>query len=566
MQPSIVPVRRTPVWPFATLALVFALTFASSASASPVMTLRDGGGGAFVREDRYLPRDELPAAGATATAAAPARPLARAAADGASRRTVRGELARMLAAGAIDQAAHDLRRQTYVDALKMRRRLAGARRAALGAVLRNLEDVAASGGLTASRLPALFETVARNREWWSRGPLLRNGARVSFAGSSLVWQHYTGQGLQIQWLGTFGKANGLWQAQTHDAALRKLLDEALGLAAERAGGIAFEYLFRFDGGRPPWVSGLAQGTAVQALSRAAVRLNEPRFFASARSGLGVFREGPPGGVRVATDAGAHYLIYSFAPGLRVLNAFTQALNGLNDFAVLANDAEGRELFEAGDRQLRVELQSYDTGAWSRYSNQRESDLSYHKLSRDFLRNLCTRLVALKERTAVAPAPGEPGTPVPATPAGGAPTLAPPSGGAVSVPAPDPPAALAPGPAGPPPVADPQPYCETAQRFTRYLTTAPVLRLVSRRARAGHAVSVRLALSKPAFVSAAFQRDGRTVAVLRGRFASGVRALRWTRPRASGRYTVILRATDLAGNDGSAKGTLRVLKAKKRRKR
>ncbi len=34
------------------------------------------------------------------------------------------------------------------------------------------------------------------------------------------------------------------------------------------------------------------------------------------------------------------LIYSFAPKLRVLNAFTQAVNGLHDFAVLSRDPEG----------------------------------------------------------------------------------------------------------------------------------------------------------------------------------------------------------------------------------
>ena len=103
------------------------------------------------------------------------------------------------------------------------------------------------------------------------------------------------------------------------------------------------------------MSGLAQGTAIQALARAAVRFGEPRYFEAARAGLGVFREAPPSGVRISTPAGSHYLIYSFAPGLRVLNAFTQAVNGLHDFGALANDAEGRALFAAGEAQLRGEL-------------------------------------------------------------------------------------------------------------------------------------------------------------------------------------------------------------------
>ena len=47
-----------------------------------------------------------------------------------------------------------------------------------------------------------------------------------------------------------------------------LLDEALGLAAVRGGGIAWEYDFRFDGGSPPWVSAITEGTAVEALASA----------------------------------------------------------------------------------------------------------------------------------------------------------------------------------------------------------------------------------------------------------------------------------------------------------
>ncbi len=64
----------------------------------------------------------------------------------------------MLAAGAIDKPTHDARRATYDGARTLQRRLRGARRAALGAVLRNLDEIAARGDMNASRLPALFET------------------------------------------------------------------------------------------------------------------------------------------------------------------------------------------------------------------------------------------------------------------------------------------------------------------------------------------------------------------------------------------------------------------------
>jgi len=536
-------VRRTSL-PWLALALLLALNAAPAASASPLLTLREDGS-TLLRNDRFLPAaDALTGAGATqARTPATRRSRGLSSRAAATKRTVRGELARMLAAAEIDQATHDLDHGIYVNALALRSKLSGARRNALGAVLRNVEDVAAAGGFTATRLPALFETVRRNREWWANGPLLGNGARVSFQGSRIVWQYYAGEGLQIQWLGTFGKANGLWTGG-YDASLRALLDETLALAASRAGGIAWEYLFRFDGGRPPWVSGLAQGTAIQALSRAAVRFAEPRYFEAARAGLGVFREAPPGGVRVATPAGAHYLIYSFAPGLRVLNAFTQAVNGLHDFGALANDAEGRALFAAGEAQLRGELAEYDTGGWTRYSlGGRDATVGYHSLARDFLGNLCERLTEDAARPPVPTAP--------ATPAGGAPAILPPSGGAVPVP---------PAPA----VIDPAPYCGAAQRFTQYLTQAPVVKLVSQRARGGRPAVLRLSVSKPSSVTVRLRRGGKTVVVLGGRLGSGRRSLRWPKPpRSGGEFDVVLGARDITGKVGGATATLKLLKAKRR---
>ena len=50
--------------------------------------------------------------------------------------------------------------------------------------------------------------------------------------------------------------------------MRSLLTEMIPLAAERAGGIVWEYYFYYSGGSPPWVSAMAQGTALEALIRA----------------------------------------------------------------------------------------------------------------------------------------------------------------------------------------------------------------------------------------------------------------------------------------------------------
>lgn len=532
---SIGYVRATPV---ALLGPVLvALLCAAPAPAAPVHVL-DPEGRVHVRQDPFLPPpDPAGTRPEVRKAAGPEVATARAA---SSRRTVPGELRRLLDAGAIDRATHDRHRATWDAARRTLRRLDGRREVELRAVLRNVEQVAAGGGLTSGRLPAAFETVARNRQWWSNGALLGYGQRVAFTGSRLVWQSYPGQGIQIQWLGTFGKANGLFLSGRHDDELAALLDEAVALAAPRAGGLAWESWFRFDGGRPPWVSALSQGTAIQALSRGAVRLAAPGHFETARAGLGIFRARPPAGVRVSTEAGAHYLIYSFAPRLRVLNGFVQSLIGLRDFGALANDEDGRALFAAGEAQLRTEVPRYDTGAWSMYSQARESDLGYHKLLRDFLRNLCGRLEDDRERAArQAQAP----SPVPGT------------GGVAPQPGAAPPA---------PDVPDPALYCETATRFSSYLGVAPQVELGSpspRRPRARRGVTVTYTLSKISTVTTRVSRGGRVVAGRTARLGRGRHVLRFT-PREAGAHAVTVRAVDLAGNAATARAAVAVARARR----
>ena len=173
-----------------------------------------------------------------------------------------------------------------------------------------------------------------------------------------------------------------------------LLDELLALRVPRAGGVAWEYYFAFGGGHPPWVSGLAQGTGIQSIARVAQRTGrKDEVLPIAHQGLGVFKTATPEGVRVPTADGAEYALYSFAPDLRVINGFVQALVGLYDLGKIAGDADAQALYVDGERVARRELPTFDTGAWSLYSRgsiEHESDLSYHQLLRAFLRRMCTR--------------------------------------------------------------------------------------------------------------------------------------------------------------------------------
>ena len=135
-------------------------------------------------------------------------------------------------------------------------------------------------------------------------------------------------------------------------------------------------------------AGSPQGAAIQAYARQSA--HNPAWADVARAGLRVYELPPPSGVRINTPAGAHYLIYSFAPRMRVINAFVYALIGLHDVATTLGDGRAQSLFEAGDAEARLELPRYDTGAWSLYDGVTESNLGYHQLLQGFLVDLCRR--------------------------------------------------------------------------------------------------------------------------------------------------------------------------------
>jgi len=139
-------------------------------------------------------------------------------------------------------------------------------------------------------------------------------------------------------------------------------------------------------------------------------------------------------VRIPTSLGTRFLQYSFAPGASIINAFLQTLIGLYDYAKVSGDPRATALFNAGNAEALAEVPSFDTGAWSLYQPGLEDTLGYHQLVTGFLQQLCTRTAA--------------------------------------------------------PV-----YCTTAQHFQADLTTAPVLSLLTGRARVHKPTSIRFRLSK-----------------------------------------------------------------------
>lgn len=349
--------------------------------------------------------------------------------------TVEGELRKLRDAGDITNRELSQYRRLYRDVearAKAAPKGSTAQKELLG-VLQNTDTIAAGRDLDASIAPSVFLTLQVNRDWWGTKPTPADRSRPVVDGSPLTWQYYRGEGLQIQWLATFGTANALATTTTPAKLeqLRAILDEALRLASTRAGGPAWQYLFDFGGGKPPWGSGMAQATAMQSLVRTSAKLGDPKYREIALQAVSLLRRSSPTGARLKQAQGDHLLLYTFAK-TRVLNAFSQTVSALHEIGAATQDGKVNALYVRAERELRAELPSYDLGNWSRYNigGARETP-SYHLLSRDNLRNLCRVLTA--DATAFAA-----GQPV----AGG----------------------LPPAPAAP--------YCAMSDRFTRDLVTTP----------------------------------------------------------------------------------------------
>ncbi len=382
------------------LAIGLLILVGPSAAAQGAPVLRVDGPRATVIEDPSIPSPGVlaePGLGRASAGVSGARRPAR-------RRgpTVSEVLAKADRRGSIGGGSYSEYRAIYGRAIRTRSSLTPGRASELGGAIANLRGIAARGRLTPSRMPVLFLMLRRNTDYWRWHGAPPDRTSLEFDGSPLVFQYLRGEGLHFNSLATAGRANYFARAcasnppakrgGTRCTLGRTLLDELTRLGARRSGFTAWEYYVDFDGGLPPWSSGIAQGTAVQAFTRGSQVYREPAYLATAGEGLGAFARRPPDGQRLElADGGVHYLIYSFAPRLRVLNAFAQALNGIHDYARVSGSREARALFEAGDRGLQREIRRYDTGKWSRYSLRGyESSVDYHRLARDAVEGLCRR--------------------------------------------------------------------------------------------------------------------------------------------------------------------------------
>ncbi len=407
-------------------------------------------------------------------------------------------LLKLKQSGALQAAAYQSDLRTWRQALGEQTHLAKWRATQLGDVTATLDEMATAKQVTVARLPVLILTLANNASYWKSGRALANGASVQFQGSELVWEYYAGSGIELQVLHTFGEGDGYYEAGSADyPKLVTLMSEMVPLAVRRGGGLAWEYYFNWEGGKPPWVSAMAQATGLEALTNAYLATNNTRYLADAHNALPLLETKPPVGVAVRTQLGTRFLQYSFTPGTDIINAFLQTLLGLYDYQQVSLDPLAGRLYNAGTRQAESELGAFVVGGWSLYQPGVADPLDYHQLVTGFLKLLCE-----KTRVSV--------------------------------------------------------YCTTYQKFAGDLLNRPQLTLLTTSAASARKFSLRFKLNKYAAVGVTLARNGKNYLYTKRSFFAGTRGFD-TPKLQPGSYSLAMSVTDPVGHYGSLSTSFRVCK-------
>jgi hypothetical protein len=138
--------------------------------------------------------------------------------------------------------------------------------------------------------------------------------------------------------------------------------------------------------RAPWYSGLAQGSGVSLLIRAAIETGDEVFAAAARRAfLSLQLPTSDGGVLVIDGEGDVWIEeYVVHPPSHVLNGFIWALWGVLDYARWTEAPGAAALWDACVKTLKRRVPDFDIGWWSLYEASSGSDrmlasLYYHRL-------------------------------------------------------------------------------------------------------------------------------------------------------------------------------------------
>ncbi|TMM25325.1 MAG: hypothetical protein E6F94_08255, partial [Actinobacteria bacterium] len=110
-------------------------------------------------------------------------------------------------------------------------------------------------GYDSPRGRTLFAMLAFNTRWFASHWDQKPGKDVFDSSDGIWYRAFPGIGFQFHPLENFGKLNN-FVAQKNTTRAEQLAQSLLDRSVVRAGGLAWEYYFRFEGGQPPWISGM----------------------------------------------------------------------------------------------------------------------------------------------------------------------------------------------------------------------------------------------------------------------------------------------------------------------
>ena len=260
-------------------------------------------------------------------------------------------------------------------------------------VLVALQEAASfQGALTQPRVLALYGALQANDDYFGRHWAPPDKTDITGT-DGVVYRYFGGHCFRFHPLADFGALNARASAGDVEGT-RRLADALVERGVyQRSGGVGWEYDFRFNGGQAPWLSGMAQAVAAQALARAATIVPDeaPTYF---RAAAAAFRA-IPGRLLTTVGAGPWIRLYSFS-SLPVLNAQLQATISLQAYAAATGDTQAGALAARMENAAAAALPRFDTGYWSYYALPREpSPPDYHH----FVAQLLAKLAAADPRFA-----------------------------------------------------------------------------------------------------------------------------------------------------------------------
>jgi hypothetical protein len=254
------------------------------------------------------------------------------------------------------------------------------------------EFAAFDGRLTEPRLLALVGQLKANDDYFAVHWAPADKTDIT-GGDGVVYRYFAGRCFEFHPLADFGALNALIAAG--DAAGTERLADALVARGvfQPGGGTGWEYYFDFSGGGAPWLSGMAQAVAAQALSRAAtlVPAHGAAYLRAARNAYAVI----PRKLLTSVAAGPWIRLYAFQ-SLAVLNAQLQSVVSLRDYATATHDTAAATLATRMQNAAAASLPRFDTGYWTYYSLAHDpSPLDYQQ----FVVQLLGKLAPLDPRFA-----------------------------------------------------------------------------------------------------------------------------------------------------------------------